>query len=457
MVDRSKLVPRLRPIKGKDKQFMAIRYVSAISPVELKKRTKEFIAEREKKSKYTHYLERHNKPEDVDVFFPEDLKASIPIHTTKTGEKVQYYSKFNVNLIKKAIEFKKPNEVFGAVRIVQLVSDISVVQYTDDTTQKRQVKKHKRSENTAEKIGPFLEKVNTWIKATGTGEKRQLTAVLMLMANYDVRVGSGVSIKEGPIGVEKMKSGMVIAHPSWKAETPPHMVIIKEGKIYLRNVDKAKENKEKIKELKEEENTPVNKEKIKRLQEATKQFPGDLNTPMPGIWKEVTRLGHYGATELQARHVKYPGPDRVKLEFIGKSNVFWKLEIKEPELKQAFRDLQKGKADDDPLFVDVKRRHVAKQLRKYKVLPKDFRSYNATKKFIEETKNYPIPATKSELNRIEKKIFDKVSMELYNTPGMAKKSYVSTNIYVAWRAGQLKKVEKGISKSFIYVILGDLE
>jgi hypothetical protein len=203
---------------------------------------------------------------------------------------------------------------------------------------------------------------------------------------------------------------------------------------------------------------PKVKEQIKALRAEKKKFPGDLAIPMPGAWTEVTRLGHYGTTELQAKHVKYPGPNRVVLEFVGKSGVLWKLEITDPALKQALRNAQEGKADQEPLFT-VKRRHVDKQFKKYKALPKDLRTYAAGKKFVEESMKFPVPKTEAELNFIEKQIFEQVSQALHNTPGMAKNSYVPPSLYAAWRSGALKKIEKQLEKSMTYYVvqIDDLE
>jgi DNA topoisomerase IB len=232
------------------------------------------------------------------------------------------------------------------------------------------------------------------------------------------------------------------------------MAIVKDGKVYLRNVVKSKELDDQIADLRLGENRkdPKVKEKIKLLQEEKKKFPGDLAIPMPNSWNEVIRVGHYGTTELQARHLKISG-DKVGLEFVGKSGVLWRLDITEPDIKKSLKDLAEGKSGQDNLFT-IKRRHVDKQVRKYKMLPKDLRTYAAAKTFVEEAQNFPVPTTVAELNNIEKQIFTRVSRVLHNTPGMAKKSYVPPSIYAAWRAGALKKLEKTqIQKSIeIYTI-----
>jgi DNA topoisomerase IB len=458
-VDKSKLQPKKVQVKGKKGTYQAIRYVSVISPGELKKRTQEFLGERKKESKFTRYLGKHQMPSDVDIFKPEDLKASVEVHVNKkTGEKSQYYNKFNIKFIKSVVEFKKPEEIGNALRIIQLNPDYqngrSVVQYKDEVTEKRQAKKFKRAENTAEKIEPFLNKLEKWIGEKGTSEHKQIATAFKLMSNYDIRVGSGQSIEEGPMKTSDLKSGMIISHSSWKEGTPPHMAIVKEGKVYLRNVIKAEELDDKIKELQfsEERKDPKVREKIKVLQEEKKKFPGDLAIPMPNKWDEVIRVGHYGTTELQARHVKISG-DKVGLEFVGKSGKLWRLDITEPDIKKALKDLSDGKSGQDNLFT-IKRRHIDKQVKKYKMLPKDLRTYAAGKTFVEEAQNFPVPTTKSELANIEKQLFTRVSKVLHNTPGMAKKSYVPPNLYAAWRAGALKKIEKAqVQKSLeIYTI-----
>ena len=461
MIDRSKLQPKKVTVKGKKGQYQAIRYVSIISPGELKRRTQEFLGERKKESKFTRYLGKHQTPVDVDVFAPEDLKASVEVHVNKkTGEESQYYNKFNIKFIKRVVEFKKPGEVGDALRIIQLNPDYqngrSIVQYKDEVTEKRQAKKYKRAENTAEKIEPFLTKIEKWIGEKGISEHRQVAVAFKLMSNYDIRVGSGQSVKEGPMKTSDLKSGMIISHSSWKEGTPPHMAIVKDGKIYLRNIVKNEELEDKIKELRAGENRkdPKVKEQIKLLREEKKKFPGDLAIPMPSRWDEVTRVGHYGTTELQARHAKISG-NKVELEFVGKSGKLWRLDITEPDIKKTLIDLKDGKADQDNLFT-IKRRHIDKQVKKYKILPKDLRTYAAGKTFVEQAANFPVPTTLSELANIERQLFERVSKVLHNTPGMAKKSYVPPSIYSAWRAGLLKKVEKSLTKSLEIYTLDEL-
>jgi DNA topoisomerase IB len=453
------LIPVKKQIKGKH-PYLAIRYVS---PGEAEQEVKEYLAGRKKESYRTRYLRKH--PLDVNVITQQELKIAIP--KKDTGE--QYYAGANVKLIKRIIEFKKPHEVEGLERIVCLIDGEQLCKYDNAIKQKRRKKKFVRCKNIGKKIEDFRANYQLYLKSEGTELDRQLGAVLGLMDNHLIRVGSGKisGIQEGLIKVETLKRGMVISHPSWAVGTPPHIIVEEktpEGikKVFIRSLARGEEEsklrdyRKQIKVLtRKVQKDPSNKEQkfeLQGLKIKEKELASEIHLPVPSNWTEVIRIGHYGATQLEARHVKYPAPGEVWLDFIGKSGVRWNFKINDTLIAKAVRDLQKGKADKELLFPDIERSDVARELKKYKMLPKDFRTFSATKAFVEATKDYPVPTTEKELKEIEKELFKTVSIKLWNTPGMAKKAYVDTTVYANWRSGLLNQIVTSVQKSYIILL-----
>lgn len=461
MVDRSHLVPVKKPIKGKT-PYMAIRYVS-IDPKESKKRLKEFLGVRKKESYITRYAAKH--PADCDVYTREELEESL--EPTKTGEK--YYDSFNTKLIDRSIVFRKPEQVNDVTRLIVLIDGRTKVRHSDIFKAKENAKKFKRVKKTGKRIDEFRDKYKKMMEKPGADKPKQLGIVLALMDTLDVRVGSGSKgVREGPIKVSDLTRGMVIQHPSWPIGTPNHIVTevkMPEGvkKLFLRSIDKEEEF-DKLRELKKQINSlskrlkkePENRDmrlEHENLTRRAEELSGKVLVSIPPKWTEVTRVGHYGSTQLESRHIKYPSPGEVWLDFIAKSGKRLAKKIDDPILAKAIKDCQKGKAGDNRLFPDVKRLDTAKLMKKYGIhTPKDLRTYDGTKTFVEESSKHSTPTTKQELRKTEKAIFLAVSKKLGNTPSMAKNAYTDPIVYASWKAGILEGIMKGLRKSF-YVIL----
>jgi len=471
--NKSYLIPQKKTIHDPKKgTYLAIRW---LAPGESKKQVQEFLGERKKESYTSRYLRK--KPFEVDVVLQSELRRQVP--KSKSGE--QYYLGTNLNLVKRVLAFKKPEEVNGIKFFICLQNGTLKCIRDSERTEKNNFKKFKRTKAVGEKLGEFKEKYWSWVKGTGNGDKRQLGTVLALMGSeYDIRVGSQTkgagAIEEGPISVNDLKRGMVVTHLSLPVGTPP-LVVVEEKtsggtKVYLRSVeyseggskqaegDKLREYRKQIKVLERKAQKASGDKNIRMelgdLKKKDQELTEKVNIVIPPKWTELVRVGHYGATQLQARHVKYPAPEEVWLDFIGKSGQRWLRQIKQKELAQAIRDCQKGKSGSDELFPDVDRAAVAKILRKYRIAkPKDLRTYEGTKAFVEESQSYPIPTTKKELRQVEKAIFTGVAKRLGNKPGTAKKAYVDPTVYAAWKSGGLEHIIKasGFKKSFLYVIL----
>ena len=461
-VPSAQLVPKKVVVHARH-PYTAVRYVT-VSPAVTKKRIEEYLAEREKESRLSRYLRR--KPMEVDIYSPAELERMV--EPTRTGER--YFSGVNIKNIKRVISYRKPEELGGYKMTVCLKTGENVHRYEDKLTEKRQKKKFRRAKNVATAVKDLKDRYRILLRSSDRKE-RQLGAVLALMEQHDVRVGSGMyGVEEAPIKVGDLKRGMVVIHSSWPPGSPPHVVVEEktpEGikKVFLRSIEKQEEA-ERLADLRrqvkvlskriEKEPTEELKLELGRLKVKADEIAERINKPIPPKWTDLVRLGHYGATQLEARHVKYPAPGEIWLDFIGKSAQRWKFRLKDTNLAEVIKELQRGKAGSDMLFPDVRRIDVAKILRRYHILPKDIRTYEGTSSFMEESKNHPVPTSKKELRRIRKEIFKAISKKLVNKPGVAKKAYVDPSVTASWETGLLKIIEKekGIKKSLFVILIG---
>jgi len=463
------LIPKKVQVAAK-RPYQAIRYVS-LAPSEAKKEIQSWLKTRKRRSSISTYLRKHTY--NVDVIPQSELERLTP--PSKSGDK--YAFRHKVKEIKFVMVFKKPEDVEDLASIVILQNGGRTLQHTSEWSQKNKRTKFLRTKKTGAKIGDFRDYYKSLLKRPGVDEKRQLGAVLALIdlpggpdVKGHVRVGSGIhGVEEAVINVSELKRGMVISHTSWKPGTLPHVVVEEktpEGtkRLFLRSIDKEKEGEQlaqykrtvrslERKVLKDPANLDQKLE-LENIKNRLIKLSGEINIPIPPKWTEVTRLGHYGATQLEARHVKYPAPGEVGLDFIGKSGQRWNLKITDPDLARAIQDCQRGKSDREQIFPDIDRNKVAAITKKYKIAkPKDIRTFEGTKAFAEECKKYPAPKTKKELREAEKAIYKAVSQKLGNLPGTAKGAYVDPIVSASWKAGLLEKILK---KSMLYVIIGEI-
>lgn len=456
------LVAEKRIIRGKKSAYQAIRYISTD---DLKKRAKEFLKERKKVTDTTKYILKHTS--DIDILYPNELESIAK--TSKAGEKYVYGRKLDT--IKRIIEFKYPENVGGLVRIFDMLDGNSWRKYTDERISANSKIKFKRVGKAGPRIQNWKEDYEKKLDKKGIGFDKQLGTIMALMHKHDIRVGSGSGgIKEGIVKTENLKPRMVVRHPRWKLDTYPHVIVEKKmddgsKELFLRSVehqDKAERLtwvtsrvKSLVKRVIKKPDSELQKE-LNVLTDEKLLLETEILKPYPKTYTEMLRLGHYGTTQLEARHVKYPAPDEVWVDFIGKSGVRWKRQITDPKLKDAIRELQKGKSDNEKLFPEVEYRNVRKMTNKYKVLPKDFRTFDGTKSFTETIQKFSSenPGNTKELKLLKKKIFKEISQKLGNQPGMAEKAYVDPVVKSVWYEGRLEKIVRVAKKS--YVILLDL-
>lgn len=458
------LIPKKVPVKGKT-PYIAVRWV-ALGPAETKKEIKGWVRTRKRRTSAVRYLQKH--PLSVEIIPKSELERVI--EPNKAGKR--YFSKKEVEKIKFVMEMKNPSEANGITRIIHMESGGNYIQHVDEWTQKRKRTKFKRSAKI--KMGGLREYYKSLLKRPGADKKRQLGAVLALMSGEchdppkNVRVGSGIGgVEESVIKVADLKRGMVVSHTGWKPGTLPHVVVEEKDihgmkHIFLRSIDKKEEGKElgryrsKVKTLEKQLlKDPRNIDKkleLETFQNKATKLANEINISIPPKWTEVTRLGHYGACQIEARHVKFPAPNEVWLDFIGKSGERWNLKIIDHDLAEAIKDCQRGKSGNDQIFPEVDRNEAARKAKKYGIAtPKDIRTYTGTKVYVEEWKRHTTPTTKKELREMKKDVYTLVSQKLGNLPGTAKGSYVDQTVAVALEAGVLEKMN--LKKSMLYIVM----
>lgn len=140
----------------------------------------------------------------------------------------------------------------------------------------------------------------------------------------------------------------------------------------------------------------------------------------------------YGATTLQARHVKRMGSGAIWLDFIGKKGVKIHLKVHDIRLGDLlfWRKQEANGGRITPLF-DVSNSALNAYIKSLVpgCNPKDFRTLKANVVAAEFMEGKRIPKQKNKAKLLLRKLFIAVSKVLGNTPAIAKKSYVSPDIY----------------------------
>lgn len=142
----------------------------------------------------------------------------------------------------------------------------------------------------------------------------------------------------------------------------------------------------------------------------------------------------FGATTLQARHVKVDG-DRVKLKFIGKKGVEIRKSVKDSELADMLRIRLEGKSRSNRVF-DVHDYNLREYMEKHApdFTPKDFRTRHATAIALGMVKKLKSPANQKEFKKARREVGKHVAEYLGNTHTVALKSYISPTVFAEWQA-----------------------
>lgn len=143
----------------------------------------------------------------------------------------------------------------------------------------------------------------------------------------------------------------------------------------------------------------------------------------------------YGASTLQARHVKVYDTGRTSFDFIGKKGVRIQLTTKDPLIHQVMSSRLKNKSGKDDLFASSDKKATAylKSQVGNDFKFKDLRTVVANTVAMTEMKKYKSqPKTKAEFRRWRKEVATKVSAQLGNNPAEAIKSYINPTIWTQW-------------------------
>ena len=170
-----------------------------------------------------------------------------------------------------------------------------------------------------------------------------------------------------------------------------------------------------------------------------------LTSLRPGSDASVVGEGHYGATTIEARHIKFAG-GKATLEFVGKQGKVNKSVVDDPALVRALQKNVEGKGPKDRVF-DVPTASVRAAVPSGVKL-KDLRTIGATNHAEHELKNHVFVPTGNDKKDaravigILKAVSTKVSERLNNSPAMARKSYIAPQVIRAWAERQGGAVKK---------------
>lgn len=145
----------------------------------------------------------------------------------------------------------------------------------------------------------------------------------------------------------------------------------------------------------------------------------------------------FGATSLQAKHVKVTPTGLVTLKFTpGKKKTEVTIKVRDKVLADMLRERLKDKSHSTPLF-DVNVDKVEKEFRSVVGQAfnlKDLRTLKANGIALEmiAKRKSSVPGSKAEFNRWRKEVLTAVSDVLGNTPDIVKKSYVNPVVFEQW-------------------------
>jgi len=144
----------------------------------------------------------------------------------------------------------------------------------------------------------------------------------------------------------------------------------------------------------------------------------------------------YGATTLQARHVKVMTTGRVWLNFVGKKGVRIRLRVTNPWLVEELTRRKKAITRDNlgwstPIFrtTDSRLRSYVRTLGSGCYTPKDFRTLLGTSLAASLLKNKRVPSTQTKRNALIRKVVKAVASKLGNTPAVCRKSYINPSVF----------------------------
>ena len=143
----------------------------------------------------------------------------------------------------------------------------------------------------------------------------------------------------------------------------------------------------------------------------------------------------YGASSLQARHVKIRG-GKAYIEFNGKESVLNSHVTDDPTIVKALQKRVRGKKPNDRLFPGVSDKSTQKYIRQH--LPgatnKDLRTYVATTIAVREMEKRKPPKTPDEFEWAQAEIAATVALTLNNKGSESLGSYIAGPVWDKWKS-----------------------
>jgi DNA topoisomerase-1 len=200
-------------------------------------------------------------------------------------------------------------------------------------------------------------------------------------------------------------------------------------------------------------------EKFARLQEFNKALPNlreqvaaDLSSDDPEVREAATlirlidrtsfRVGSnrdtlaekkaFGATTLEARHVKIDGDD-IRFRFIGKKGVPISKRVEDGPLARALEARMPARG---PIFGAGADGRVRGYIGQHApgFTPKDFRTRRGTTEALAILKRMPVPKGAAALRKARREVGKRVAKALGNTPAVALGSYIDPAVFGRWEA-----------------------
>lgn len=144
----------------------------------------------------------------------------------------------------------------------------------------------------------------------------------------------------------------------------------------------------------------------------------------------------FGATNLQARHVKVTPGGQTNFAFTGKKGVDLQLKTKDPIIAEIISERLKTKSRNDRLF-ETDEAKVNEYLKKHigdEYKAKDLRTIHGTAIALAEVKKKRgKPKTPAELKRWQREVAVTVAAQLGNTPTVALGSYINPMVFDEWK------------------------
>lgn len=156
----------------------------------------------------------------------------------------------------------------------------------------------------------------------------------------------------------------------------------------------------------------------------------------PGSLRDTrARKQAYGATTLQARHVRqYPDTGRTTLSFMGKSGQKVTVSTRDPDIYRMMERWTAGKSGTDPLFsvTDADVRAYLAEVLGGGFLPKDLRTLKANVMALEMVSRMRRPTTMTAFRKARNKVADAVAKALGNTRAVTLSSYINPTVFAEW-------------------------